>query len=88
MPANLEIYIEPNCATCELAFEIAELVQLRLPQVEVSLIDITEPNVERPDSVFAVPTYLLNGQTFSLGNPETGRLLERLESLVRAQPSS
>jgi alkyl hydroperoxide reductase subunit AhpF len=88
MPTYLDIYIEANCVSCDLAIEIADLVQSTVPQVEVSLIDITEPGAEKPDSVFAVPTYLLNGQTYSLGNPDAGRLLERLESLVSAQSHS
>jgi hypothetical protein len=33
--------------------------------------------------VFAVPTYLLNGQTRSLGNPDAEELVAELKELVK-----
>ena len=46
--------------------------------VQVQLIDLSQPGVIKPESVFAVPTYLLNGDVVSLGNPEEPWLLERI----------
>ena len=74
---RLDIYIDDNCATCEHARLIANQVRDRVPQVEVNVIELTG---EKPDNVFAVPTYLLDGATLYLGNPSEAELVERLES--------
>lgn len=86
MRSALEIYIEPGCATCDLAIEIAAAVRERLPQVEVRLVDMTEPGVEIPEQVFAVPTYLVDGRVYSLGNPKLAKLLGELESRMTRTP--
>lgn len=72
---RLDIYIDDWCETCEQARKIADQVRERMPQVEVNLIEL---NGETPDSVFAVPTYLLDGVTLFLGNPSEAELFERL----------
>lgn len=82
MQVKLDIYIEPGCANCDQAYEIAERVRQHLPKVDVSLIDISQPGADPPDSVFAVPTYLLNGETWSLGNPDKGKLMDRLREMA------
>ena len=72
---RLDIYIDDCCETCEQARKIADQVRERMPQVEVNLIEL---NGETPDSVFAVPTYLLDDVTLFLGNPSEADLFERL----------
>ncbi len=74
---RLDIYIDDCCETCEHARQIAEQVRERMPLVEVNLIELTG---DKPDSVFAVPTYLLDGATLFLGNPSESELFERLET--------
>ncbi len=74
---RLDIYIDDCCETCDHARQIAEQVRERMPQVEVNLIELTG---DKPDSVFAVPTYLLDGATLFLGNPSEVELFERLET--------
>lgn len=74
---RLDIYIDDCCETCDHARQIAEQVRKRMPHVEVNLIELTS---EKPESVFAVPTYLLDGATLFLGNPSEADLLERLET--------
>lgn len=80
MPTELDIFIEPNCDNCRRGLEIAADVRRRLPDVEVRVIDITDPGSDPPDRVFAVPTYLIDGRIYSLGNPDLERLLTELES--------
>lgn len=82
MNVRLEIFIEPECVNCDRAIQLASIVQRKLPQVQVDLIDITRPGVHPPQAVFAVPTYLINGKTHSLGNPDEQRLLGALASMV------
>ena len=75
----LDIYVAPACAGCETARRLAVALRaLALPDVEVRLIDLSEPGVVRPPAVFAVPTYLLDGRVLSLGNPDEAWLLDRL----------
>ncbi len=74
---RLDIYIDDYCETCDHARHMAEQVRERMPQVEVNLIELTG---DKPDSVFAVPTYLLDGATLFLGNPSEAELFERLET--------
>jgi predicted LPLAT superfamily acyltransferase len=74
---RLDIYIDDYCETCDHARKIAEQVRERMPQVEVNLIELTG---DKPESVFAVPTYLLDGATLFLGNPSEAELFERLET--------
>ena len=75
----LQIFVLPFCSGCEVAIDMADRVRARhISGVQVQLIDLGQPGSIRPDSVFAVPTYLLNGKVVSLGNPEEPWLLERI----------
>ena len=74
---QLDIYIDDSCGNCNEARQIARQVKQQLPQVEVNLVEITGA---RPDNVFAVPTYVLDGATLYLGNPGESELIESLES--------
>jgi hypothetical protein len=77
----LDIYVGESCLGCERARELAAQIQgWQLPDVTVRLRDIDDPETHQPDSVFAVPTYLLNGRVISLGNPEAPRLYHLLTS--------
>lgn len=82
MQLKLEIFVDGNCPNCIQALQNAKLVEERLPEVMVRVIDLKTTS-EKPDSVFAVPTYILNGKTFSLGNPDEAILLARLEADLR-----
>jgi hypothetical protein len=77
----LDIYVAPDCVGCQTAQHLAATVRaLALPGVEVRLIDLTEWRAARPEAVFAVPTYLLDGRVLSLGNPEQDWLIDRLRA--------
>jgi hypothetical protein len=78
-PAILDIYVGPNCFGCDTAHTIAKEIQsIQLPGVRIRVIDLGNPANVRPASVFAVPTYLLNGRVLSLGNPEVEWLRDQL----------
>ncbi len=70
----LEIYVAPDCFGCETARNLAGVVRA----LEVRLLDLSSPGVTRPATVFAVPTYVLDGRVISLGNPEREWLLAQL----------
>lgn len=80
MRPRLDIYYDHACPTCDHALRIAYIVQEKMPDIIVTLIDLSDSNSPRPDFVFAVPTYVLNDKTYSLGNPDEVELMDRLKT--------
>ena len=75
----LEIFVLPSCIACQTAIELAERMSaVKPPGVFIRLIDLSLPGTLRPATVFAVPTYLLDGRVVSLGNPDPDWLLSQL----------
>ncbi len=83
---ELRIYIDQDCGCCHQAYVVAEHVRKHLPEVPVRMIDLSQPGVERPSHVFAVPTYTFNERTLSLGNPDEDALLAQLATLMDSSP--
>ena len=76
---RLDIYVMLACFGCDQARQLAkDVCGWGLPGVEVRVIDLSDQATVRPASVFAVPTYLLNGRVLSLGNPESAWLCHQL----------
>lgn len=85
---RLEIYVAPDCFGCDIATELAsKLRTMALPNVDVRLIDLGEPESVRPDIIFAVPTYVLDGQVLSLGNPDEEWLIDQLTAVTGHEDS-
>ena len=83
---SLEIYVEAGCLSCGRALELAEEVTRLYPRLMVEVVDISQTERVLPDSVFAVPTYILDGRVVSLGNPSQVELSALIE-LALAGPS-
>jgi len=79
---RLEIYVSNHCFNCQEALQIAAEAR-QIPHLEVSVISLDDAAEPIPAKVVAVPTYLLDGQTVSLGNPERAAFLNQLA--VRAK---
>ncbi len=79
MALTLKIYTMEHCPTCESTRNIASGIARRLPGISVELIDLEQPGTVPPPEVFSVPTYVLNGNVISLGNP----YLDQLERSIR-----
>ncbi len=73
---KLQIFVTDDCWSCEESRQIAAETEARFQNVEVTLVDLNSK--ERPASVFAAPTYLLNGRVISLGNPRREALWQQL----------
>ena len=73
---KLQIYVTEECWSCEESRRLAAEVRARLPWVDVELVDLNADG--RPSNVFAAPTYLLEGQVISLGNPHWEELHSKL----------
>ena len=80
MRPRLDIYYAQGCPTCGYALRIAQIIREKMPNIIVTLIDLSESNSLRPDFIFAVPTYVLNDKTYSLGNPDEVALMDRLKA--------
>ncbi len=78
---ELEVYVEEGCHSCRRAREIAQGIEEEYPQVSVRLIDVARS--PKPDAdVFAVPTFVLDGEIVSLGNPRPSDLRRRIDCLL------
>jgi len=81
---HLEIYITTQCTNCGEALLIAERAR-GIAGLEVAVIDLDQPGQSAPPRVFAVPTYLLDGQVVSLGNPVREAFLARLRHMAKEE---
>lgn len=66
---RLTVYVIQHCDNCEYAVSVAAAIRRSYPRVDVQVIDLADPPEPVPESVFATPTYLLDGIVWSLGNP-------------------
>jgi alkyl hydroperoxide reductase subunit AhpF len=82
-PPRLEVYVSAECPTCGEAVRLAHESAARYPDIVVRVIDLAELQGPPPDPVVAVPTYVLNGQVVSLGNPYAEELFARLQGATR-----
>jgi hypothetical protein len=78
----LEIFITDDCWSCEESRRIAEETQARFEDIEVVLTNLGSE--ARPANVFAAPTYMLNGELLSLGNPRRVELWDQLSAKIAA----
>ena len=81
---KLDVYITEECWACDEARRIVADLAPQFPNIDIELRDVHD---ERPPStVFATPTYILDGRTIFLGNPTLEELSQKLE--VISQTSS
>jgi hypothetical protein len=77
---HLKIYVAEHCWGCDEAQKIATQMRQTYSEVTVEVIDLNGAEVEQPDEIFAIPTYVLNGRVVSLGNPKPEKLRELIEA--------
>jgi predicted thioredoxin/glutaredoxin len=74
---RLDVYVGNHCRNCQEALRIAQEAR-QILDVEVRVIDIDQATEPIPSKVVAVPTYILDGQVVSLGNPRRAPFLALL----------
>jgi hypothetical protein len=79
---RLDIYVGQHCANCQEACAIAEAARA-IDGVTVRLIDWDDPAQVIPTRVVAVPTYVVDDQIVSFGNPDRQMFLANLQSHAR-----
>ncbi len=85
---RLEVVVSSRCEQCGEAVGIAETIAREFPQVRVEVINLGAPNAVKPDVVFAVPTYLLNGRIVSLGNPSLQEMRDHITNIGANSPAA
>ena len=75
----LRIYTMTHCPTCAETRKMVEQIGDRMPGLEVEIIYLEDPSAPVPPEVFSVPTYIMDGDVISLGNP----YIEQLEASIR-----
>jgi hypothetical protein len=78
---RLQVYVSRHCFNCREALRLADAVAARYPGL-VQVIDLDFTPAPLPERVVAVPTYLLDGQVLSFGNPDPEDLFARLREAV------
>jgi hypothetical protein len=77
----LDIYVTTSCFGSDRARELADRVRAwRVPGVSVQVHDLADPGVVRPESVFAVPAFVIDGRLVSLGTPDEAWLHQLVTS--------
>lgn len=79
---RVDIYVADHCAVCAYAYEVAETIHRDFPEVELVITNLSHTTEAIPDTVFATPTYLLNGRLWSLGNPSPEDVQTRLSQAL------
>ena len=79
-PVCLEIYITDKCFGCNEALALAEELRYEFPSVVIELIDLHRVGKRRRAEIFATPTYVLDGETVSLGNPDPKEIRDQLRA--------
>lgn len=81
----LKVFVIEHCSNCDEARAIAGRIDRTYPEVQVEIIDISQPQVVVPDAVFATPTFMLNGRIVSLGTPYPEEIARRVEEAITAR---
>ncbi len=82
---RVEIYVADHCQNCQHAYVVAEMIRQEFPQVNLEIVNLSQTTEGIPEVVFATPTYLLNGQLWSLGNPSVTDMQVRLTEALQRQ---
>lgn len=69
---QLDVYISDGCWNCGESRRIAAEMRFQFPSVRIQVHDLETS--EPPTTVFAVPTYVLDGKVLFMGNPSRDEL--------------
>jgi len=79
MPHTLKVYIADDCLTCQETRDLVARLRQTFPNLKIDLLNLSNPDTIYPDSVFATPTFALNGRTIFLGNPSLSEVIACLQ---------
>lgn len=82
MKPVLKVFIAEHCTNCEEACAIATQVARDYSEIVVKIIDIGDMQAVVPETVFAIPTFMLNNRIISLGNPYLREITGLVEEAI------
>jgi predicted DsbA family dithiol-disulfide isomerase len=84
---RLQVVVSQHCTSCSQSLALGEVVaaHYRYQGMTVEVIDLDDPTVKRPGAVFAVPTFLLDGQLVCVGNQPEELMRRRINMLLLAE---
>ncbi|RME74242.1 MAG: hypothetical protein D6784_10360 [Chloroflexi bacterium] len=82
MKPQLQVFVADHCYSCRESRQIAQQIEQAFPDVAVEVIDVDQTPDRVPDSVFAVPTFVLDNRVVSLGNPSFADISTRLRDAL------
>ncbi|MCB0208506.1 MAG: thioredoxin family protein [Anaerolineae bacterium] len=89
MKPLLRIFVAEHCSGCKEALDIAHYIEQHYPQVfTVEVVDVSTALTDIPEAVFATPTYMLNNQVVSLGNPRPEDIMRWVDTKTTDLPTS
>lgn len=77
---KLQVYVEEDCWSCAESRRLIKNIAPLYPNLIVELVDIQKS--AKPATVFAVPTFVLNGKIIFLGNPYPEELRGKIEKAL------
>ena len=80
LTSRLELFITNDCPSCVNALYVADKAAAQFPELKVSITNLDMPNAVVPDTIFAVPTFCLDGRIVSLGTPNWRALKQKIRS--------
>ncbi len=82
---TLDVFVSAHCWQCPESRDIAQEMEKEFVPLGVRVIDLDEPDAQKPVSVFAVPTFLLNGKVVSIGTPSRDALRLQIQDALSAE---
>jgi hypothetical protein len=73
MMSVIRVFIDEHCLGCQRAQELVEQVQASDLSADIGAVLVDE-GAEIPDSLFALPTWYVDGKIWMLGNPSLEEL--------------
>ena len=82
---KLQVYVSQHCVSCGRSAALGQALASHFDDMTVEVLNLDDPLIPRPELVFAVPTFLLDGQLLCLGNQQEERLVQRVGRLKQDQ---
>jgi len=77
----LTVYTATHCPVYNRTWNLVAQLNQHHPQIPMQVINLDDPEIERPSLVIGTPTYMWNGKIIFLGNPSETDLIFYLSKL-------
>ncbi|MFQ5879745.1 MAG: hypothetical protein ACE5IZ_06200 [Dehalococcoidia bacterium] len=84
---KLKVFVEDGCGLCAESVRLVEVCRQMYPRLTVEIVDVARDGSAKPEEVFAVPTFMLDGRVLSLGNPNPATLTSAISEALAGEES-